>query len=142
MKPLLLIFAFFLLLYNEATGQVPDSLKFRSLGPADFKSAYLKDSLAMLIDVREFFEFRKSRLTGAVNIPASGKTENAADTIQKECALFLYCTSGVRSKRVARIFYDHGLRKLSSLDGGIVGWRKGHFPLDRTRRKKIDSSSR
>ena len=133
MKPFKVIIAFFLIISCQITGQVPDSVKFRSLQPYDFHLEYLKEDKAILIDVREFFEFRKSRLKDAVNIPSSGNTEFAADTIDKECALFFYCTSGYRSKRVAKSFYDKGFRKLYSLEGGIVAWKKDGFPADKKR---------
>lgn len=122
---------FFLVLCIPTTGQVTDSAKFKSLPPADFNMAYLKEEKALLIDVREPFEIRKKGLKGAVNIPSSGNLESAADTIDKECALFLYCTTGFRSKRVAKNLYEMGFRKLYSLDGGIVAWKKEKLPVEK-----------
>ena len=131
MKTRLIVFVAFLILSNVITGQVPDSVKFISLRPADFQKALQNDDRAVLIDVREFFEYRKSRLHDAVNIPSSGNHEISADTLKKESSLFLYCTSGFRSKRVAKYFHDKGFLKLYSLDGGIVQWKKMGFPVDR-----------
>jgi len=136
MKPKLLLCAFLLTLCSINSGQVPDSLKFISLRPADFREAYQQDNKAILIDVREFFEFRKSRLYNSVNIPSSGNIDYSADTINKESSLFLYCTTGYRSKRVAREFYEKGFLKLYSLDGGIVAWKKEGMPVDKKRIKK------
>jgi len=136
MKPPLITIAFILIFCSPITGQVPDSVKFKSLLPNDFHLTYLKEDKAILIDVREFFEFRISRLKNAVNIPSSGKLEFAADTIDKQCALFLYCTTGYRSKRVAVFFHDKGFSKLYSLDGGIMSWKKEGFPVVRKRIKK------
>jgi thioredoxin 1 len=118
---------------NYLSGQVPDSLKYLSLGPSEFQKAYQLTEYPVLIDVREFFEYRKSRIKGAVNIPSSGNISTAVDTINKSLSLFLYCTSGFRSKHVARDFYDNGFRKLYSLDGGIVAWRKEGMPVERKR---------
>jgi rhodanese-related sulfurtransferase len=117
-------------------GQVPDSLKYRSLPPQDFLSAYQKSDHALLIDVREFFEYRKSRIKAAINIPSMGNLDITADTVDKSLDLFLYCTSGFRSKRVAKFFYDKGFTDLYSLDGGIVAWRKEKLPVDRKRVKR------
>ena len=89
-----------------------------------------------MIDVREFFEYRGRRIRDAVNIPSSGNLEFSADTIDKNCALFLYCTTDYRSIRVARFFYDHGFRKVYSLEGGIVAWRKDGFPLEKKRLRR------
>lgn len=136
MKTSPLIFLFILLFINDISSQVPDSLKYTSLLPEEFKMAYQKDDKAVLIDVREFFEYRRSRIKGALNIPSSGKPESAADTISKERSLYLYCTSGFRSKRIAKSFYDLGFRKLYSLDGGIIAWRKAGEPVEKRRIRK------
>jgi rhodanese-related sulfurtransferase len=135
MKNLVVSITLILILCTSLTGQIPDSSKFRSLLPKDFQQEYLKEKKALLIDVREFFEFRKSRIQNAVNIPSSGNLDFAADTIDKESALFLYCTSGFRSKRVAAKFYDKGFHKLYSLEGGINGWKKEGMAVDRKRMK-------
>ena len=136
MKPVSVISLLVLIFCSALSAQVPDSLKYKSLLPYDFHLAYLKADKAILIDVREFFEYKKSRLRDAVNIPSSGNMDFAADTLNKESALFFYCTSGFRSKRVAVKFYDKGFRKLYSLDGGITAWKKENMPIDRKRKKR------
>lgn len=138
MKTFQLIIVFVLILSGQITGQVPDSVKFKSLRPYDFHLAYLKEEKSMLIDVREFFEFRVTRIKDAVNIPSSGNLKFAADTLNKEYALFLYCTSGYRSKKVAGFFYNKGFSKLYSLDGGIVAWRKEGMPVMKKRIRNRD----
>ena len=136
MKKIIILSAFAILLYNTISGQIPDSLKYISVGPAGFQKAYQSDSNAVLIDVREFFEYRKSRIDNAFNIPSSGNIDIPADTLNKEASLFLYCTSGFRSKRVAKQFYDKGFLKLYSLDGGINAWKKEGLPVNRKKLKK------
>jgi thioredoxin 1 len=136
MKPFPVIVLYLLILCGPAEGQVPDSIKYVSLLPNNFQVEYRNNEKALLIDVREFFEFRKTRLYNAVNIPSSGDLSLPADTINKECPLFLYCTSGFRSKRVARFFYENGFRDLYSLEGGIVAWKKDRMPVDRKRVKR------
>jgi rhodanese-related sulfurtransferase len=116
--------------------QVPDSLKFKSLDPYYFHLNYLKEEKVLLIDVREFFEYKKSRIKDAVNIPSSGNLEFATDTINKEHHIFLYCTTGYRSKRVALKFYDYGFRNLYNLEGGISAWKKEGYAVERKRVKR------
>lgn len=118
------------------TGQVPDSVKFRSLKPRDFYNLYKMTDSAVLLDVRELFEFRKVRIKDAANIPSSGSIEQAADSINKNLSLFIYCYSGGRSRKAARIFYDKGFRKLYNLEGGITAWKKEKMPVARGRIKK------
>lgn len=116
--------------------QDKDPLRYHSLEPYDFHLQYLRDDSAMLVDVREFFEYRSKRIKGAVNIPSSGNLEFAADTISKNRALFLYCSNDYRSIMAAEVFYDMGFRKIYSLEGGMAEWKKEGFPLDRKRKKR------
>jgi rhodanese-related sulfurtransferase len=125
-----------LIVFSIASGQVPDSMKYISIGPAAFQKAFQNDSNAVLIDVREFFEYKKSRIDPAVNIPSSSDLDVPADTLSKESSLFFYCTSGFRSKRVAKHFYDKGFIKLYSLEGGINAWKKEGLPVNKKKIKK------
>jgi thioredoxin 1 len=118
--------------YNLSS-QIPDSLKFQSLEPSAFQKKHVEEVNSILIDVREFFEFRKSRIKGAINIPSSGGFAIAADTINKENALFFYCYSGGRSKKANLFFYDKGFRNLYNLKGGITLWKKKRLPVVRKR---------
>jgi len=129
MKKYPLIFVIFMTFCIRVSGQEVDSLKFKSLLPKDFQSAFQKSEKAILIDVREGFEYRPSHLKKAVNIPSSGNFQFVADTINKECSLFFYCTTGFRSKRVAKYFCEKGFKNVYSLDGGIVAWRKEKLPV-------------
>jgi rhodanese-related sulfurtransferase len=137
MKFLLFIGLFFI--SDAISGQVPDSLKYISLGPAEFQRALDTSDKALLIDVREFFEYKKSRIGDAMNIPSSGDLDLTADTIGKDYSLFLYCTSGYRSKRVAKHFYDRGLVNLYSLDGGINAWKKEGMAVNKKRIRRGDN---
>lgn len=119
------------------SAQVPDSLKYKSLDPYYFHLNYLKEDKALLIDVREPFEFRGKRLKDAVNIPSSGNLEFAADTIGKDYAVFFYCTTDYRSKRVAAKFYEYGFRKIYNLEGGMAAWRRDGNSVERKRIRKM-----
>ena len=122
----------------ELTGQSADSVKYISLEPYYFHLNWLKTDKALLIDVREFFEYKKSRIKDAVNIPSSGNIEFAGDTLDKELSLFLYCTSGFRSKRVAEKFGVMGFAGIFNLEGGFKAWKEEGFTVERkkVRRKE------
>jgi rhodanese-related sulfurtransferase len=130
---------FICLIFTQVlSAQVPDSLKYISLSPAEFNKARLNDTNSLLVDVREFFEYRKSRIKNAVNIPSSENIQVSADTIDKGKHLFVYCTSGYRARRVAIKLYDSGFTHLYNLEGGIMAWRKAEMPLDKKKLKKKD----
>jgi rhodanese-related sulfurtransferase len=135
MKALYLI-SFFSLFLIPLRAQEADTTKFKSLEPPEFREAMKDSPNHLLIDVREFFEYKKSRIKGAVNIPSSGNLEFSVDTIDRSKGLFLYCTSGFRSKRVAKYFVEKGFSDVYSLDGGITGWRKEGYPLEKKRLKR------
>lgn len=126
-----------LLLVSTLThAQESDTLKYKLLIPEEFIRMYSSDDNALLIDVREFFEYKKSRIKDAVNVPSSGNLEFASDTLGKENALYLYCTSGFRSKRAASFFGKHGFDEVYSLDGGITRWKKEGMHVEKKRLRK------
>jgi rhodanese-related sulfurtransferase len=129
MKLFAVLLIFYITNLFQLEGQVPDSVKYKSLDPNDFHLQYISTDSSILIDVREPFEFKGNRIKGAINIPASGNLDKAADTINKKLTLFLYCTSGFRSSNAAEKLYDKGFRKLYSLKGGITAWRKDRMPV-------------
>jgi len=131
-----IIFFGLLVLSGVASGQMPDSLKYTSIGPQEFQKELQNDDKALLIDVREFFEYKKKRIDHAVNIPSSGNLNISADTLKKDCSLFLYCTTGFRSKRAAKHFGEKGFVKVYSLDGGINAWKKQGLPVNRKKIKR------
>jgi rhodanese-related sulfurtransferase len=111
-------------------------LKYKSLVPNDFHLQYLEDDSALLIDVREYFEYRKSRIKGALFLPSSQGYDIIADTLDKERSLYIYCYSGTRAKKAAVYFYNQGFKKLYNLDGGITAWKKDGFPVERKKVKR------
>jgi rhodanese-related sulfurtransferase len=135
MKKTFLGSIFLLIFFATAYSQKVDTVKYQSLEPYDFHLEYLKADSAMLVDVREPFEFRGRRIKDAVNMPSSGDLDFAADTIDKNYAMFFYCTTDYRSKRVAEIFAEKGFSKVYSLDGGIVAWKKDGFTVIRRKKK-------
>lgn len=136
MKRLIHILIFFIILNIQGKAQNADSVKVILLNPKEFRNAIVTGNDPLIIDVREFFEYKKSRIKHAINIPAAGNLEFSADTIDKASHLYFYCTSGFRSKRVAKYFSEKGFKSVYSLDGGITQWKKEEFPVERKRLHK------
>ena len=132
----LLTLIFSLLYFNFLGAQVPDSAKYISLDPYYFHLQYLKEDSALLIDVRQPFEFRANRIKDAINLPSPKNLKALIDTLGSNYALFLYCTSDYRSRQACEVCYDLGARKVYNLEGGIVAWRKEGFSVERRRKKK------
>ena len=79
-----------------------------------------------IVDVREPHEYALGHIPGALLFPVN--TINAATAPQKlpdkEMPLFVYCQSGVRSKRACTNLYALGYNQLYNM-GGISGWPYG-----------------
>jgi len=136
MKTLACILAVFFLVCKFAEGQTKDSVNYKNLVPYDFHMAWLKSGNGMLIDVREPMEYKKNRIKDAINLPSSGNLERAADTLNRKQPVFVYCTTGYRSKRSAQMLINKGFFMVVNLDGGIAAWKKDGFPLDKKRIRK------
>ena len=136
MKTAFSIFICVIAVVISVSAQIPDSLKYQSIIPKDFQQKFLEEKNPLLLDVREFFEFRKSRIKGAINIPTSKGFETVSDTISKDSPLFIYCYSGGRSKKAAIFFYEKGFRKLYNLQGGITLWKKEGLAVVKKKVKK------
>lgn len=136
MRRLLILIIFIIVCLTFVSAQQSDSVKYISLEPYDFHLTCLKDDKAVLIDVREFFEYKKSRIKDAINIPSTGNLEFAVDTLAKDKSLFLYCTTGYRSKRVAEKYCKMGFAIIYNLEGGIMAWKKDGFPVERKKVKR------
>jgi rhodanese-related sulfurtransferase len=124
------------ILCPSLSGQPDTSSKYTSLDPYYFHLEYLKRDPSIIIDVREPFEFKGKRLREAINIPSSKEMKALTDTLDRNYSLFIYCTTGYRSKRAAEKLYDSGFRNLFNLEGGLSAWKKEDMPLVKGRVKK------
>lgn len=76
---------------------------------------------ARLIDVRTPAEFSGGHLDGATNVPVDELEARLASLGSKEQRLVVYCRSGVRSARAARVLERAGFRSVFDL-GGKGNW--------------------
>ena len=121
-------------------GQSDTSSKYISLDPYYFHLEYLKRDPSIILDVREPFEFRGKRLREAINIPSSREMKALTDTLGRDYSIFLYCTTGFRSKRAAENLYEKGFRNLFNLEGGLAAWKKEEMPVVKGKEKKRRSA--
>ncbi|UNY97720.1 rhodanese-like domain-containing protein [Zhouia spongiae] len=94
------------------------------LKAADFKAA-INIKNVQLIDVRTENEFSSGHIENAVNknIFNSVLFENYINTLDKDQPVFLYCQSGMRSKKAARKMRSKGFKEVYDLQGGYGNWR-------------------
>lgn len=104
--------------------QTPDQLE-----PKAFQKALLKNTDALLLDVRTSLEFSSGHLPGAMNVdwlsPAFRWRIAELDTSR---AVFLYCKAGGRSSAAAVFLREQGFGRVTELYGGIEQWHAEDLP--------------
>jgi rhodanese-related sulfurtransferase len=85
-----------------------------------------------LVDVREDDEWRGGHIPGAIHI-GKGVIERDIETKlpDKSEEIVLYCGGGYRSALAADALQHMGYTNVSSMDGGMRGWRDAKLPEDK-----------
>ena len=98
--------------------------QFELLNVQDYKKAVINKQV-QLVDVRTPEEFKKGHLGQALNIDFHDKKsfQESFEQLNKEEPVYLYCRSGVRSKKAALQLIKMGFSKVYDLKGGINNWQ-------------------
>ena len=75
---------------------------------------------AQLLDVRTGVEFRQGHLDGALNIPVD-QLNRRMDEVARDRPVVIYCRSGARSSRAARMLQGEGITDVHDL-GPMTAW--------------------
>jgi rhodanese-related sulfurtransferase len=78
----------------------------------------------LLIDARAPEEYVVSHLAGAVNLATTGEVHT-----NKETAIVVYCSVGVRSAILAKALQEAGFSHVRNLRGSIFAWANKGYPL-------------
>ncbi len=85
---------------------------------------------AVFVDVRDDAEYKKGHVIEARNVPVSGVDKHLHELEKiKDKDIVVYCDTGMRSQKVARILKKKGFEKTHNLAGGVVAWEKASLPL-------------
>jgi sulfur-carrier protein adenylyltransferase/sulfurtransferase len=91
------------------------------VSPEELRDELAGSSPPMLVDVREPNEWEIVHLAHAHLIP-QGELPDRLNELTGAKRLVLYCRSGARSARAARLLLDLGFTNVRSLAGGITAW--------------------
>lgn len=101
--------------------------KYYELDQADAKQWMdaMKPGEYVLLDVRMKEEYQAGHIEGALLIP-DFELENEMEQKlpDKTMPIFVYCRSGYRSKKAAKVLADAGYKKVYEF-GGIMDWKYG-----------------
>ena len=125
--------------YPPSVGQLVATAKKQvtTIDIATFKSAFDRDDVGLLVDVREPDEYANGHIPGAVNVPR-GVIElriwayaGFPDKTDMNKRVTLYCGSGVRCILAAKSLRDLGFNNITAVDMRIDDWVKAGYPLVR-----------
>jgi len=82
----------------------------------------------VMLDVRTAEEYAEGHIKGAVLIPVQVLAERLAE-VPKNKQVYVYCHSGTRSARAAKMLAKNGFTNIENVMGGIVAWKKAGYPV-------------
>lgn len=105
----------------------------QSVSTDSLHSRYVESGaeLPLIIDVREFDEYRVSHLDGAVHLEtAAAISELLAERgLAKDTEIVVYCSVGYRSAAVATQLQERGFSKVLNLEHSIFDWANKGYPM-------------
>ncbi len=84
----------------------------------------------MFLDVRTVEEYRQGHIRNAKLIPVQVLADHLAE-VPKNRQVYVYCHSGKRSSRAARLLAEHGFTNIENVVGGIEAWKKAGYPVEK-----------
>jgi len=87
------------------------------------------DKPALLIDVRETWEYARGHAAGAKNIPLSQLGQRVRE-IPRDRDVLLICQSGNRSMQAANYLVKQGVTRVTNVTGGTTIWRAHGLPFE------------
>ncbi len=85
---------------------------------------------ALVLDVREPFEFADGRVADSVLVPLATVASRASEFPQDE-PVFVFCRSGNRSSAAAEALVAAGFSDVRNVLGGMLAWEAAGFPIAR-----------
>jgi len=115
------IYGFLILLGLFSCGK--SQIQLENIKVSDLDSLFQKDII--ILDVRTPQEVAEGQIENSSSINYyDADFKEKLQRIQKDKTVLVYCKSGGRSIKAARILYDLGQYKVYNLSGGIVAWLK------------------
>jgi phage shock protein E len=85
---------------------------------------------ALILDVREPFEYAEGRVAGSTLVPLATVADRAGD-FPKDQPVYVVCRSGNRSLVAARTLVEAGYHDVRNVDGGMIAWTAAGLPVQR-----------
>lgn len=110
------------------------------VSPAEMQNL-LQMANVQLIDVRTQAEYTEGHLPNAQNINFfDDDFEKQLGKLDKNKPICVYCKSGGRSAKAAKILREKGFKAVYNLDGGIIKWQKEGLEIDESESDDVPKS--
>ncbi|HVL48364.1 MAG TPA: rhodanese-like domain-containing protein [Candidatus Thermoplasmatota archaeon] len=96
-------------------------------------AAKAREAGAVVLDVREGFEHRGSRIPGSLNVPLGELTSRLAE-VPRDRPVVVHCAVGARGRVAAAILDEAGYGDVANLAGGIVAWKREGLEVEKDQR--------
>ena len=86
----------------------------------------VKSNKVQLLDVRTLKEVTQGKIGSAIHADFYQKNlfKEKIKSLDKTKPIYVYCHSGVRSKKASKILLDSGFKKVYNYSGGWKAWNK------------------
>jgi rhodanese-related sulfurtransferase len=123
--------------YPASIGQLVATTKsqIKTIKMPEFKTAFDKKELGLLIDVRNENEYEDGFIPGAVNVPRGliefriWKLVGFPDKTDMGTKMTLYCATGGRCALATKSLQDLGFANVASADMKFEDWTKAGYPV-------------
>lgn len=86
----------------------------------------------LILDVRTAGEYASGHIEGAINLDINrADFQQEAKKLDPNRPVLVYCLSGIRSDRAARVLLSQGVKNVYNLRGGTRAWTAAGLPLIR-----------
>ena len=121
MKRLAILFLFVGLI--SCNSQDKKETSFVDVNVEEFRKGIQKEGI-QLVDVRTPKEFKAGHIKGAtlINFFDESFKEVSTKKLNKNQPVYLYCRSGGRSAKAAKMYTNAGFKKVYNLLGGFNAW--------------------
>jgi rhodanese-related sulfurtransferase len=106
----------------------------------EFKAAFDKNDLGLIVDVRNENEFEDGFVPGAVNVPRGliefriWKLVGFPDKTDMSKKMTLYCASGGRCALATKTLMELGFTNVTSADMLFADWVKAGYPVEKPKK--------
>ncbi|NCT18279.1 MAG: thioredoxin [Flavobacteriaceae bacterium CG18_big_fil_WC_8_21_14_2_50_34_36] len=104
----------------------------QNITPEQMQDALLEENIQVL-DVRTPEEFNESFIKKSQNICVTQDDfKEKVKQLDKNKPVYLYCKSGIRSAKAAKILKEMGFKEIYTMQGGVDLWKEKGFELDKS----------